>query len=176
MEKLISLVLSLFSKPEAQAMGPARIAIAALALSAAGFGAIVGYEGWSDKATPPVKGDVPTYGFGTTTRPDGSPLQGGERITPPQAVKRAIADVAKYEGAIKQCVKVPLTQNEYDAFVSLAYNIGPAAFCGSTLVKKLNAGDYSGACQEILKWDKFKGKPLPGLTKRRQQEREKCLA
>ena len=83
--------------------------------------------------------------------------------------------VNMFERQVKSCVKVPLAQYEYDAFVSLTYNIGGQAFCSSTLVKKLNAYDYEGACNEILKWDKFRGKPLPGLTKRRQQENKQCL-
>lgn len=128
-------------------------------------------EGYSDKAIIPVPGDVPTIGFGTTEN-----VRIGDTTTPPKALQRALADVSKYEGAIKKCVTVPLTQNEYDAYVDLAYNIGTSAFCGSTLVKKLNAGDYEGACNEILKWDKFKGKPLRGLTLRRQKERDLCLS
>ena len=146
-----------------------RIAIAALSLSAVAFGGLVAYEGYSPTAYVPVKGDVPTIGFGTTEG-----VKPGDTITPPQAVQRALRDVSKYEGAIRQCVKVPLHQYEYDAYVSLAYNIGPGAFCGSTLVKRLNAGDYEGACAEILRWDRFKGKPLAGLTKRRQQENARC--
>jgi len=118
-----------------------------------------------------VAGDVPTIGFGTT-----SGVKPGDRITPTQALSRAMADIQQYEGAVKQCVKVPLTQNEYDAFISLSYNIGTGAFCRSTLVKKLNQQQYTEACQEILKWDKFNGKPLAGLTKRRQEEYLKCLS
>ena len=87
---------------------------------------------------------------------------------------RALDDVQRFEGALKQCVKVPLHQYEYDAYISLSYNIGSKAFCGSTLVKKLNAGDFDGACQQVLRWDRFKGKPLAGLTKRRQAEYEQC--
>ena len=45
----------------------------------------------------------------------------------------------------------------------------------SKLVKKLNAGDYAGACLQVLRWDKFNGKPLAGLTKRRQVEYEQCM-
>jgi lysozyme len=146
-----------------------RIAAAALSLSAAAFGSLVVYEGYSDRAYVPVPGDVLTVGFGTT---DG--VKAGDTITPPKAVQRALQDVAKYEGAIKQCVTVPLHQYEYDAYVSLAYNIGPTAFCGSTLVKKLEAQDYEGACLEILRWDRFKGQQLRGLTIRRQQEYARC--
>jgi lysozyme len=87
---------------------------------------------------------------------------------------RALTDIQKFEGALSRCVTAPLHQYEYDAFVSLSYNIGASAFCGSTLVKKLNSGDYAGACAEILRWDKFQGKPLRGLTLRRQSEYELC--
>jgi len=148
-----------------------RNAIAALAISGAALVTLVMNEGYTDKAVIPVPGDVPTIGFGTTEN-----VHLGDTTTPPKALQRALSDVSKYEGAIKKCVTVPLTQNEYDAYVDLAYNIGTSAFCGSTLVKKLNAGDYEGACNEITKWDKFKGKPLPGLTKRRNAEMLLCLS
>lgn len=138
-------------------------------LSAVGLVAILLHEGYSEKAIEPVPGDVPTIGFGTTEG-----VKMGDRITPPKAVARALADVQKFEGALRKCVKVPLSQGEYDAYVNLAYNIGPKAFCGSTLVVKLNAQDYAGACSEILKWDKFQGKPLRGLTLRRQEEYRMC--
>lgn len=141
----------------------------AVGLSAIGLVAILMHEGYSDRAIEPVPGDVPTIGFGTTEG-----VKMGDRITPPKAVARALADVQKFEGALRKCVKVPLSQGEYDAYVNLAYNIGPNAFCGSTLVVKLNAQDYAGACGEILKWDKFQGKPLRGLTLRRQEEYKLC--
>lgn len=156
-------------------MNNGRTLVAALTLSAAAFGSIVVSEGWSERAEPPVPGDVATYGFGTTTDDAGRPLRGGEQITPPKAVIRALQDIQKYEGALKSCVTVPLAQYEYDAYVSLAYNIGPTAFCGSTLVRKLNAQDYEGACKEILRWDRFQGKPLRGLTLRRQREYQQCI-
>jgi lysozyme len=147
-----------------------RLRIGALALSASALVGILVHEGYRPDAYIPVKGDKPTIGFGTT-----SGVKPGDRITPTQALERALADVQKFEGALRQCVKVPLSQNEYDAFLSLAYNIGPAAFCSSTLVKKLNQSDYAGACQEILRWDRFQGKPLPGLTARRRAEHAKCI-
>jgi lysozyme len=149
--------------------------VAALALSAAAFVGIVAHEGYSGRAVPPVPGDVPTYGFGTTTRPDGRPLQHGETITPTKAVERALQDVTRFEGALKQCVLVPLHQHEYDAYISLAYNIGSGAFCGSTLVRRLNASDYAGACAEIRRWENFQGKPLRGLTLRREREYRQCM-
>lgn len=147
-----------------------RSVIAGIVLSASALVAIVTSEGYTDTAVIPVHGDVPTIGFGTTEG-----VKPGDRITPPKALARALTDVQKFEGALKRCVTVPLHQYEYDAYVSLAYNIGPGAFCGSTLVKRLNAGDYIGACQAILMWDKFKGKPLRGLTTRRQSEYKTCV-
>ena len=90
----------------------------------------------------------------------------------------------QFEGAIKTCVTVPLTQNEYDAYVSFAYNVGRRAFCQSTLVKKLNLGDFKGACDELLRWRFFQGEDcaLPenrrlcgGLVKRREAEYRQCL-
>lgn len=146
-----------------------RSTIAGIVLSASALVGIALHEGYSDTAIIPVPGDVPTIGFGSTEG-----VKPGDRITPPRALARALTDVQKYEGAIKRCVTVPLHQYEYDAYVSLAYNIGPGAFCGSTLVRKLNAQDYAGACLSILDWDKFKGKPLRGLTIRRQAEYRQC--
>ncbi len=151
-------------------MSAQRIGIGALVLSAVAFGALVLREGYSDRAIIPVAGDVPTVGFGTTEG-----VRMGDTITPPKAVQRALQDVAKYEGALKQCVTAPLHQYEYDAFVSLAYNIGPTAFCGSTLVRVLNAGDYEGACRQILRWNRQGGRELRGLTIRRESEFRQCL-
>jgi len=147
-----------------------RRTLAALSLSASALVGIAMHEGYTDHAVEPVPGDVPTIGFGTTAG-----VKMGDKITPPVALARALTDVQKFEGALKQCVKVPLAQAEYDVYVDLSYNIGSAAFCKSTLVKKLNTQDYAGACAEILNWDKFKGKSLPGLTKRRQQEYQQCI-
>lgn len=147
-----------------------RTIIAALSLSAAGLVGIALHEGYSDNAIIPIPGDVPTIGFGTT---EGVRL--GDTITPPKALERALKDAGKFEGAMKRCVTVPLHQHEYDAYVSLAYNIGETAFCNSTLVRKLNAGDYEGACNEILRWNRAGGREVRGLTIRRQREHGKCL-
>lgn len=135
--------------------------LAVLALSAAGLIGIVAREGYSDKAYPdPVRGTaVPTIGFGTT-----GGVRMGDTTTPVPALQRALRDVLTYESALKQCVKVPLHQHEYDAYVSLAYNIGAFNFCTggqkgrtSVLVQRLNVGDYAGACDAILGW-KYVGK------------------
>ena len=147
-----------------------RIAIGALALSATTLVGIALHEGFEPKAYIPVAGDVPTIGFGTTDS-----VKMGDTITVERALVKLLQDANKFERAVKRCAPVPMHNYEFAAFVSLAYNIGDSAFCRSTLVKKLNAQDYAGACQEILKWDRFKGKPLPGLTKRRQAEYQQCI-
>jgi len=159
----------------------ARVAVAALSLSAAGLVGIVLHEGYTERAIRPLPGDVPTVGFGSTRRPDGSAVQMGDQTTPPQALARALADVQKFEGALRRCVKVPLHQHEYDAFLSFSYNVGASAFCNSTMARKLNAGDYAEACAEFSRWTFFRGKDCRdpahrcgGLAQRRSEEQAKC--
>lgn len=144
--------------------------LAALGLSAVALVGIALHEGYSDRAYQPVPGDKPTLGFGTTEG-----VKMGDRITPPKALERALADIQKFEGALKDCVTVPLHQYEYDTYISFSYNVGSAAFCRSTLVKKLNSEDYDGACAELLRWTYFKGQKLRGLEVRRQQEYQQCM-
>ena len=166
-----------FTKCVADSPFRPRVVVAALALSATALVGIALNEGYTDRAVIPIPGDVPTIGFGTTEG-----VKMGDRITPPKALERALQDVQKFEGALKRCVKVPLHQHEYDAYMSLAYNIGPGAFCSSTLVKLLNAGDYTGACEQILRWKRAAGKDCSvrangcyGLFTRRQSEYTLCM-
>jgi lysozyme len=152
-----------------------RTLIAGLVLSAGGLIGIASHEGYRETAYIPVPGDVLTIGFGSTTNKDGSRVALGQRTNPVCSLKRLGEHVEVFEQAVKRCAPVPMHQYEFDAYVSLTYNIGGNAFCKSTLVTKLNAYDYEGACKEILKWDKFKGNPLPGLTKRRMEEYDTCI-
>lgn len=152
-----------------------RQGVAALVLSASALIGIAVHEGFRDTAYIPVSGDVPTIGFGSTTNLDGSPVRLGQRTTSVEALKRLGKDVEKFETAVKTCAPVPMYQYEFDAYVSLTYNIGPNAFCKSTLAKKLIQYNYEGACKEILRWDRFQGKPLKGLTIRRQEEYKTCI-
>lgn len=145
-----------------------RIATAALSLSAAGLIGIAQYEGYRGAAYDDGVG-VQTIGFGTT---DG--VKRGDTIDPVRALVRLGADAAAMERKLAACIHVPLYQHEWDAYVSWAYNVGTGAACGSTLVRKLNAGDYVGACDELPRWNKAGGRVLPGLSKRRAQERAQC--
>ena len=122
-----------------------RLAVAGLSLSAAAFVGILTREGYTDGVVIPTKGDVPTIGFGTT-----GGVKEGDRTTPVKAAQRALQDVSKFEGAIKQCITAPLHQAEYDVYADLAYNIGPHAFCRSTMMRKINTDDYAEACAAIL--------------------------
>lgn len=148
-----------------------RTTVAALVVSASVLVGIATKEGYVETAAPPVKGDVPTNGFGAT----GADIKLGDKTTPVRALVRLLADADKFAAAVKRCAPVPMYQYEFDAFVSVTYNIGTGAFCSSTMARKLKAGDYAGACRAILMWDKFKGSPLPGLTKRRQAEYRQCM-
>lgn len=166
----------------AAAVSRLRIAAAVLSLSAAGLVALTTHEGYTGRAEIPVAGDVPTIGFGSTTRADGSPVRMGDTTSPVAALQQAARDVSRFEGAMKRCVHVPLTQGEYDVYVRLAYNIGPEAFCRSTLVRMLNAGEYRAACDQIKRWRFFNGRDCAlagsgcaGLWTRRQAERLECL-
>jgi lysozyme len=141
-----------------------------LQLTATGLVAILLYEGYKEYAHIPVPGDVPTIGFGTT---EGVKL--GDKITPEKAVVRALLDVNKFEGALKECVKVPLYQHEYDVYVSVSYNIGSRAFCNSTMVKLLNQQMYPEACAQLKRWVYSGGVRYQGLVNRREQEYRQCM-
>jgi lysozyme len=170
-----------------------RSLIAVLALTAAGLVGIAVDEGYTSHAVPdPVKGvKVPTNGFGST----GKDITMRSTTTPPKALARLLTDVQHFEGALKQCVTVPLHQYEYDAYVNLAYNIGRGksgvadGFCESkrggpsTLVQRLNTYDYKGACDAILMWRKVGhvdcsapgNRQCPGLWARRLRLHKQCL-
>ena len=148
----------------------ARYAVAGLSLTAAGLVSLANFEGLSGEAYIPVPGDVPTIGFGST-----SGVEMGDKISVPEALERLMRDVENAESAIGQCVKVPLSQGEYDAYTSFIFNVGGNAFCASTLVKKLNAGDYPGACLELKRWVYVDGKVVHGLVKRRNMEFQMCM-
>lgn len=147
-----------------------RVAVGSLVLAASTLVGIALHEGYKDTAYIPVKGDVPTIGFGTTEG-----VKPGDTVTVERALVRLLADAGKFERAVKRCAPVPMHQYEFAAYVSLTYNIGEGAFCRSTLAKKLNVQDYAGACKEILKWDKQGGRVLRGLTIRRQAEYRQCM-
>jgi lysozyme len=148
-----------------------RTVIASLTLSAAALIGIAVHEGYRESAYIPVAGDVPTIGFGDTHN-----VKIGDKTDPIRALIKLSQHTESFQKDLKRCIgDVPMYQHEWDAIVSWSYNIGTGAACKSTLVKKLKMRDYSAACKELLKWNKFNGKELKGLTARRQQEYRLCI-
>lgn len=85
-----------------------------------------------------------------------------------------VSDLISHNADVERCVDVPLQPHQRAAFVSFAFNVGGEKFCTSTLVRKLNSGDTAGACAELSRWVRAGGKVLPGLVKRRAEERALC--
>lgn len=112
-----------------------------------------------------------TIGVGHTGTVDGKPVARGMTITQSKSTSILISDLAWVESAINGNVKMPLTQNQYDALCSLVFNIGRNAFTGSTLLRLLNVNNYKGAADQFLQW-KRAGSDPDLLLPRRKRERE----
>lgn len=141
-----------------------------LKTSPAGRAAIIQREGLRLKAYQDTVG-VWTIGCGHTGRASPPPVHGGMTITNAQADAFLASDLAPIEAAVSQAIKRPITQNEFDACVSLAFNIGASGFIGSTVVHKINAfGDMQAAADAFLLWEK-----PPELKSRREGERAQFL-
>ncbi|TNC10833.1 lysozyme [Methylobacterium terricola] len=106
-----------------------------------------------------------TIGWGTTLG-----VTKGMTITLAQAEDLFSRDLVKFEKAVEKNVTVPLNENQFAALVSFAYNLGEGNLKSSTLLKKVNAGDFKAAAAEFPKWNKAGGKVLAGLTRRRADE------
>ncbi len=115
--------------------------------------------------------NVWTIGYGST--------KGVTKNTPAVTREEALAmlrlEIKSFEASVRRLIKVPLTQSQFDALVSFAYNLGSGALQRSTLRAKLNRGEYEAAADEFMKWTMAGGKRLPGLIKRRGAERELFL-
>ena len=151
------------------------IAIDQMAVSLFGVDLICDFEGKRLVAYDDGVG-VWTIGFGTTIYPNGIKVKKGDTCTEAQAKSYMAHDLKKFEQAVNGAVNIPLNQNQFDALVSLAYNIGTGAFNKSTLVKKLNAGDIRGAADQFDVWINAGGKRMQGLVKRRAREKALYLA
>jgi len=103
----------------------------------------------------------------------GPELRMGQTFTREQCEAMLYQDLARHADALG-CIRQPLTDGQSAAFLSFAFNVGEGAFCGSTLVRKANAGDMGGACAELSRWTYAGGKQLPGLVRRRAAERQLC--
>lgn len=151
-------------------LGRIRLAAVSLSLSGAALIGMAIHEGYRGQAYNDGVG-VQTIGFGTT-----KDVKPGDTITVERGLILLARDVGAHEAGIRKCIgDTPLYQHEWDAAVSLAYNIGVKAFCGSTVLKRWKAGDYAGGCDAFLMWNKAGGKVMRGLVKRRTEERARCL-
>lgn len=111
-----------------------------------------------------------TIGYGHTGQVDGQNISSGLIITQEKADELLKYDMAIFEKAVTESVTVNITQSQFDALVSFSFNCGAGALKKSTLLKKLNSGDYVGAANEFHRWNKANGKVLKGLVKRRAAE------
>ncbi|MEB0362125.1 lysozyme [Citrobacter freundii] len=136
------------------------------------------FEGCSLTAYPdPGTGGAPwTIGYGWTHPVDGKPIKPGMTIKQETADRLLKTGLVSYENDVLKMAKVKLTQGQFDALVSFAYNVGSRALSTSTLLRKLNNGDVNGAADEFLRWNKAGGKVLNGLTRRREAERALFLS
>ena len=137
---------------------------AGMSLSQAGLNLIKSHEGLRTTAYQDPVG-VWTIGYGHT-----GTAKPGQKITEAQAEQLLRQDVGWAQDAVRKNVKVPLTQGQFDALVSFTFNLGAGALGRSTLLKKLNAGDYAGAQAEFGKFVHAGGRVLPGLVRRRNEE------
>ncbi|EOI5912596.1 lysozyme [Enterobacter hormaechei] len=117
-----------------------------------------------------------TIGYGWTQPVDGKPIRAGMTIKQETAERLLKTGLVSYESDVSRLVKVGLTQGQFDALVSFTYNLGARSLSTSTLLRKLNAGDYAAAADEFLLWNKAGGKVLNGLTRRREAERALFLS
>ena len=142
-------------------------------ISQIGIGLIKRWEGLKLKAYIPVPGDVPTIGHGST----GRHVKMGLVITRECAQALLLKDLIRFEKCVNRQVKTRINQNQYDACVCFAFNLGCGAFRTSTLLKRINARKFQEAADQFPRWNKT-GRPLRvvrGLTNRRNAERDLFL-
>lgn len=101
-------------------------------------------------------------------------LKMGQAFTPEQCSEMLASDLTIASHGVQDCLTAPLSDNELAAYISAAFNIGVDAFCGSSMARKVNAGDHAGACASLSLWTYSQGHQLPGLVRRRAAERHLC--
>jgi len=151
-------------KPRIKGLIAGSVALTALATSSISY-----YEGRSLRAYQDIV-NVWTICDGETKG-----VKRGDVATPAQCDAMLAKNLITYEAGLDRCLVAAVPGAIKVQFLSWAYNVGIGAACGSTLVRKANAGDIRGACNELLKWDRARGRPVRGLTIRRRAENKACL-
>ncbi|MFC4728813.1 lysozyme [Coralloluteibacterium thermophilus] len=145
--------------------------------SDAGVALIKRHEGWRPRVyNDPAGYATVGYGHLIAKRPATAEELARAPLTEAEGNLLLREDLTQAEWAVTDLVKVPLTQNQFDALVSFVFNVGRGNFQGSTLLRKLNAGDYAGAANEFGRWVYAGGKVLSGLVRRREDERRLFLS
>ena len=189
MKSLIELILSLFKKPPeplksepvitndvANQNTPANLTkrkaiggVAGAAVIAAATVLIAQFEGLRTTAYDDG-GGVWTICYGHTKG-----VKQGDVATKQQCLDWLNEDIAEHSAGMRQCATVPYKENEEIAHLSLTFNIGVAAYCGSSALRKHNAGDPDAGCELMKLWNKDNGKTIPGLVNRRAAEATLCM-
>ena len=157
-------------KGHAEVVDGDRTIIHSLRINEAGKGLIKEFEGLR-LTSYLCPAQVWTIGFGSTDR-----IMPGMTITKERAEELLDEDLVRFEKGVLSAVKVDLNENQFSALVSFAFNVGLNAFDDSTLLKKLNWGDYEGAADEFKRWIWSDDRILEGLVRRREAERELFLS
>lgn len=140
-----------------------------MSLSPKGIAFIELWEGLKLKAYRDSKG-LPTIGIGTTRYPDGTKVKMGDTCTKAQAYEWFKFDVARFEAFVNRVIKVPLNQNQFDALISLVYNIGETNFTEGSVDDKLNSKQFDAALKTWALYVNSGGKKIDGLVNRRNAE------
>jgi lysozyme len=163
----------------------ARVVVAALSFSLAGFAGLAGYENYVERAMVPTKNDRPTVGFGSTFHEDGAPVKMGDTTTPVRAILKAAAHIGREEEKFRASLPgVALHQAEYDLYMDWVYQYGTGSWAASSMRRHLLAGDYVAACNALLLY-RFAGgydcstpgnKRCAGVWTRQLERHAKCMA
>lgn len=142
-------------------------------INSKGIDLIKSFEGLVLKAyvDPGTGGEPITIGYGTTIYPDGKKVKMGDKCTQDEAYSYLVHDVNEFAAKVNPLIKMNLSENQFNALVSFAYNCGVGNLKNSTLLRKVNANTADKSIElEFLKWNKAGGKVMNGLTRRRQAE------
>jgi lysozyme len=177
---LARLLRSPAAKPKAATPSKGRNRILAAVTAA---GTVTGVAAMAVSTTGPNEGlklvtykdrlakDLPTVCYGETRG-----IELGMRFTKAQCDAMLVKALGEFaDASVERCIKGPIADEPYVAFLDLAYNVGASAFCKSTVVKRWNAGDKAGACNAVLLFNRAGGKVVPGLVARRKREQALCL-